>query len=58
MFQMVEEARQNQNNTMELLKKVTGNYTPEQLDGFYSQVEKMGFSTDVINQIKDGINAK
>ena len=55
-YQMVEQARQNQNNPMEMLKQITNNYTPEQLNNFYSQAEKMGFSTDLINQVKDGIN--
>ena len=58
MFQMIEQARQNQNNPMELLKQATNNYTPEQLNNFYSQAEKMGFSNDLINQVKEGINSK
>ena len=58
MFQMVEQARQSQNNPMELLKQITGNYTPEQLDNFYNQAEKMGFSQDLLNQVKSGISAK
>lgn len=55
---MVEQARANQNNPMELFKQVTSKYTPEQLNNFYSQAEQMGFSKDLINQVKSGINAK
>lgn len=58
MFQMVEQARANQNNPMELFKQVTSKYTPEQLNNFYNQAEQMGFSKDLINQVKSGINAK
>lgn len=56
MFQMVEQARQNQNNPVEMFKQVTRNYTPQQMDNFFSQAKNMGFSDDLINQIK-GINS-
>ena len=55
MFQMVQQARQNQNNPMELLKQITSNYSSEQKDNFYKQVEQMGFAPEVINKVK-GIN--
>lgn len=56
LFQMVEQAKQNQNNPMELFKQVTSKYTPEQMNSFYTQAEQMGFSKDLINQVKNGIN--
>lgn len=56
LFQMVEQAKQNQNNPMELFKQVTSKYTPEQMNSFYAQAEQMGFSKDLINQVKEGIN--
>lgn len=56
-FQMVEEAIQNKNNPMELFKQITSNYTPEQMNNFYKQAEQIGFSPDLINQVK-GINTK
>ena len=58
MFQMVEQAQKNQNNPMEMIKQITSKYSPEQMNNFYNQVEKLGFSPDVINQIKTGINSK
>ena len=58
MFQMVEQARQNQNNPMEMFKQVTNKYSPEQMNNFYQQAEKIGFSPDLINQVKNGINTK
>lgn len=58
LFQMVEQARQNQNNPMELFKQITSNYSDEQMNSFYSQAEKMGFSKELIDKVKVGINAK
>ena len=58
MFQMISQARQNQNNPIELFKQITNSYTPEQMSSFYSQAEQMGFSKDLIDQLKNGINAK
>ena len=58
MFQMVEQARQNQKNPMEIFKQITNNRTPEQMDAFYQRVKQMGFSPDLIDQLKDGINTK
>lgn len=57
MFQMVEQARQNQNNPLELFKQITNGKSPEQMEGFYKRIEQMGFPSDVINQLKD-INTK
>ena len=58
MFQMVEQAQRNKSNPMEMIKQITSKYSPEQMNNFYNQVEKLGFSPDVINQIKIGINSK
>jgi hypothetical protein len=55
---MIEQARKNQNNPIELFRQVTSKYTPEQINNFYNQAEQMGISKDVINQMKNGINAK
>ena len=52
MFQMVEQARQNQSNPIEMFKQVTNNYSPEQMNNFYQQIERMGFSPDLIEQLK------
>ena len=52
MFQMLEQARANENNPQEMFKQITSKYTPEQMNNFYNQVEKMGFSPDMINQLK------
>lgn len=57
MFQMVEQAQKNKNNPQEMFRQITSNYTPEQMESFYKQAERMGFSPDIINQLK-GINVK
>ena len=49
---MVNQAMQNKNNPMELFKQITSNYTPEQMDSFINQARQMGFSEDLLNQIK------
>lgn len=55
MVQMVEQAQKNQNNPVELFKQITKEKSPEQMDAFFKQIEQMGFSPEVINQLK-GIN--
>lgn len=52
MYQMVNQARQNQNNPMEMFKQITKDYTPEQMNSFYNQAEKMGVPLEVIEQVK------
>ena len=56
MFQMVEQARQNKTNPMEMFKQITSKYSPEQMNSFYTQAEKMGFSPELLNQIKKDMN--
>lgn len=58
MYQMINQAKESQNNPMEIFKSITSNYTPEQMDAFYNQAEKMGFSNELIEQVKEGINTK
>ena len=58
MFQLIEQARQNQSNPIELFKQITNKYSDEQMTNFYSQAEQMGFNKDLINQLKEGINTK
>ena len=57
MFQMVEQAQRNKSNPIEMFKQITSKYSPQQMNSFYSQVERLGFSPDLINQVK-GINTK
>ena len=57
-FQIVEQARQNQNNPMELFKQITSNYSDEQMNNFYKQAEQMGFDKNLIDQVKKDISAK
>ena len=42
----------NKDNPMELLKQVTSNYDDRTKEAFYTQAKQMGFSEDLLNQIK------
>jgi len=56
MFQVIEQASQNQSNFIDLLKQVTSNYTPEQMRNFYSYAQMMGCPNDVLSEIQKQIN--
>lgn len=58
MFQIVEQAIQNQNNPMDLLKQVTGSYSSEQMQNFYRTAQTMGFPNDVLNEVQNQLNIK
>ena len=53
MFQMLEQANQNQSNPLDLLKQVIGDYTPEQTQNFYATAQKMGFPNEVLSEIQN-----
>ncbi len=55
MFNFVEQAIQNKNNPMEIIKNVTKNYTPEQIDVLMQKAGKMGIPNEVLEQVKQGI---
>ena len=56
---MVEQARKNNNNPMELLKQITKDYKPEQMKSLLDRARQFGISDDVLQKIqKDGINAE
>ena len=57
-FQMLEQARKNNNNPMELLKQVTQNYTPEQVNGLFERAKKFGIPDDVLEQTRNEIGNK
>lgn len=57
-FQMVEQMRRNNGNPMELFKQVTGNFTPEQMNGFFTQAKNIGFPQELLQQVQNGINTK
>lgn len=57
-FRMLEQARKNNNNPMELLKQVTQNYNPQQINGLFERAKQFGIPEDVIKQAQEGIKAK
>jgi hypothetical protein len=55
---MIEQARKNNGNPMDLFKQITNGYTPEQLNNLFNKAKQMGIPEEYINQVKDGINTK
>lgn len=55
-FKKYEEIRKNNNNPEELLKQVTGNYTPEQMEGFIKFANGFGITNEQLSNY--GINSK
>lgn len=55
---MLEQARKNNNNPMELLKQVTQNYTPEQVDNLFEKAKNFGISNDILEQAQKEISKK
>lgn len=58
MFQMLEQTKKNNNNPMDLLKQVTQNYTPEQVNGLFERAKKFGISDDILEQAQKEIGQK
>ena len=53
MFQMIEQARQNNADPMEMFKEVTKGYSKEQMDSLINQAKNMGFPRDVLDKVQD-----
>lgn len=53
MFQMLNQVNQNQGDYMGLLKQTIGNYTPEQLQNYYSIAQQMGFPKEVLSEVQN-----
>ena len=53
MFQLIEQARKNQSNPMEMFKDVTKNYTPEQMDNLINRARQFGIPEEVLQQIQN-----
>lgn len=58
MFQMLDQARRNNNNPMELLKQVTKGYNEQQLNGLFERAKQFGVSDDVLEQAQKEIKGK
>ena len=52
MYQQIEQLKQSNGNPMEMLKQVTSNYDDKTKQAFYTQAKQMGFSDDLLNQLK------
>lgn len=60
MYQMLNLVSKNQGNAMGLLKQVIGNYSPQQLQNYYSIAQQMGFPNEVLSEVQNqmGINVE
>ena len=58
MFQLVEQARKNQNNPMEMFKNATKNYSPEQMENLINRAKQFGVPTEAIKQVQEEIGKK
>ena len=54
-FQVIEQARKNNGNPMEMFKQITNGYKPEQLNNLFDRAKQMGIPEEYINQVKEGI---
>ena len=59
MFQVVEQARNNNGNPMDMFKQITSNYTPEQMNNLFSRAKQFGVPEETLKQLQNnGINTK
>ena len=56
MFQFINQAQRNQSNPQEILKEITKNYKPEQMQGLINAAKNFGFTDEQLNEY--GINLK
>lgn len=57
-FQMVEQARKNNSNPMDMFKQITNNYKPEQLNSLFDRAKQLGVPEEYIKELRNGINTK
>jgi len=58
-FQMINQAKNNGGNPIDLFKQVTNGYSTEQMNGLFARAKQFGVPENVIEQLQnDGINSK
>lgn len=58
-FQMINQAKNNGGNPIDLFKQVTNGYSTEQMNGLFTRAKQFGVPENVIEQLQnDGINSK
>lgn len=58
MFNTINQLRQNNGNPMELFKQITNKYTPEQMNSLFNKAQQFGVPQNILNQLKEDVNAK
>ena len=54
-YQLVEQARKNNGDPLEMFKQITSKYKPDQLSKLFDRAKQMGVPEEYINQVKEGI---
>lgn len=52
MFRLVEQARKNQSDPMEMLRDVTKNYSPEQMESLINRARQFGIPEEVLQKVQ------
>ena len=52
-FNQYKQFRQSNGNPMELFKQMTGNYTPEQMQGYIKFAKSFGVPDELLQQIQN-----
>lgn len=55
MFQKIEQIKNNDGDPIKILKDITKEYTPEQIDGLFEQAKKFGVPDKTIQQVQNEI---
>lgn len=60
MFRVVEQARNNNSNPIDLFKQVTSGYSPEQMNNLFNRAKQIGVPDDVLQQLQNNndVNTK
>ena len=58
-FQVINQARNNGGNPMDLFKQITNGYSPEQMNSLFDRAKQFGVPNDVIEKLQNnGVNTK
>ena len=58
-FQIVNQARNNGGNPMDLFRQITNGYSPEQMNSLFDRAKQFGVPNDVIQQLQNNdVNTK
>ena len=53
MYQLLNQAKQNNVNPNDLFRQLTQNYTPQQMQNLFSNAQQMGFPNEILQQLQN-----